>query len=167
MNCVTHPLRRVASLAALAALALYAAPASATLIDLGPSYSDTAPVIGSNLSVTEFKAPTAGVVTLTVIDDKLGALLQSLETYISTNGVTKYTLTGPGSLVFTVESQQRFAASIYAVAKPSPGYGAYDLRVDFAAQAVSVPLPAGAWLLVSGVAGLTGLRRRRRDAQLS
>jgi hypothetical protein len=95
----------------------------------------------------------------------LGALLQSLETYISTNGVTKYTLTGPGSLVFTVESQQRFAASIYAVAKPSPGYGAYDLRVDFAAQALTVPLPAGAWLLLSGVAGLTAMRRRRRDAQ--
>lgn len=166
MKTVINPLRKLATLCALAGFALHCSTASATLIDLGPSYSDTVPVIGSNLSVTEFRAPTAGVVTLTVVDDGLGALLQSLETYISTNGVTKYTLTGPGSLVFTLESQQRFAASIYSVAKPSPGYGAYDLRVDFAAQAVSVPLPAGAGLLISGVAGLAGLRRRRRDAQV-
>lgn len=167
MNTVINPLLKRATLGALAALALYSSTASATLIDLGPSYNDTVPVIGSKLSVTEFRAPTSGVVTLKVVDDGLGALLQSLETYISTNGVTKYTLIGPGSLVFTVESQQQFAASIYSVAKTTPGYGAYDLTVDFAAQAVTVPLPAGVWLLVSGVVGLTGLRRRRRDAQVS
>ena len=58
-------------------------------------------------------------------------------------------LEAPGSLTF--EHQRRRAsyfATVYGVADPNFGSGLYSLNLSYA----PVPLPAAAWLLLSGLA---------------
>jgi hypothetical protein len=112
--------------------------------------------------VTDFIAATAGTVTLTTHDMKWGDILSALSTSINTFDGQKLLLTGDATAVFDIGANQRFTASIYAWANGTKKYGLSSLDISFVSKMSQVPLPLGAWLLLSG-AGLLATRTRRRQ----
>lgn len=118
-------------------------------------------VQGSLASATPFTVPGAGTVTAILSDLDWPAKLASLTFAATTPTSVLASLNGPGQVSFKVSSPGVYSAVVGAVASPTSflDLGWYSLTIDFAP---AVPLPASAWLLLSGLAslGVTTLRRR-------
>jgi hypothetical protein len=122
-------------------------------------------VQGSLASATPFSVPGAGTVTATLTDLAWPAKLASLTFAATTPTSVLASLPGPGQVSFNTSAQGIYSAVVGAVASPS-GFldlGWYSLTIGFAP---AVPLPASAWLLLSGLAGL-GVALLRRGTQAS
>lgn len=90
-----------------------------------------------------------GTVTVTLTDLAWPGLMTSLSFAASTSTSLLAQLTEPGSVTFGVGAGSYFA-TVYGVADPNFGSGLYSLTLRYA----PVPLPAAAWLLLSGLAFL-------------
>ncbi len=143
-------------------LLLGIAPAMADVVSLtdSGSFYDAVPVLGRNQSVTDFRATTAGTVTITLSDVNFTSVLQSLRLDLNSGGTHLQTVTGPGALYLTVSAQQVFSTSIFGIAQGARSLGLYTLDVQFSPMN-SVPLPASLWLLATGLACASRLLRKQ------
>jgi len=67
----------------------------------------------------------------------------------------------PGTFPLTVASAG-IRADLFSMGNPSGLSGSYSWKVEI--DVAAVPLPAAAWLFISGLAGLFGVKRLRRTA---
>jgi hypothetical protein len=111
----------------------------------------------------DFFSSREGTVTLTTKTFQWGDLLSELSTNVFVAGAPKLTLANTGSLVFSVGAGQVFSTSLRLATTGPKGYGMAGFDMSFVPKVTQVPLPAGLWLLASGVALLAGGARRRRD----
>jgi hypothetical protein len=119
--------------------------------------------------VQDFLSSLAGTVTLATADLRASNpasgldLLTGLRTDVAIFGSAQplaLQLNGTGGLTFEVGANQRFTTSLYALAAGSTGFGMATLNLSFAPRVSEVPLPAGLWMLASGLAVLASRARR-------
>jgi hypothetical protein len=115
----------------------------------------------SALALEDFVSSAAGTVTLATQTFAWGDLLSVLSTNVFVAGSPALALTGPGSLVFNVGAGQVFSTSLRLGTSGPRGYGTAGLNLSFVPQVAPVPLPAGVWLLASGIALLAGGARKK------
>jgi hypothetical protein len=125
----------------------------------------TSPVVqGSLASATPFSVPGAGTVTAILTDLDWPTKLASLTFAATTPTSVLASLPGAGQVSFTTSGAGVYSAVVGAVASPSGllDLGWYSLTIGFAP---AVPLPASAWLLLSGL-GALAVTLHRRHARL-
>jgi hypothetical protein len=115
------------------------------------------------MALEDFFTSLEGTVTLTTRAFQWGDVLSELTTNVFVAGAPALTLTGAGSLVFNVGAGQVFSTSLRLATTGPRGYGMAGFDISFVPKVTQVPLPAGLWLLASGVALLAGGSRRCRD----
>lgn len=161
--------RRLSGVLALLILAVYCLPACADAIPLGvapgtTTFHDGVLVRPSSFNVDEFISSVAGTVQLSVQRINWGDLLTQLSTTVSLPDQPDLKLAGNAAVMFDVAAGEHFSTSIYAQASGTLGYAAYQMDLLFLPSAAQVPLPAAGWLLLSGLAVVALVTRRRRAA---
>jgi hypothetical protein len=163
----------LASTAALAGTLSYTGTGCATLCS-GPAFGTLALPVGiafadvfssGQTSATDewsFTLPSASAAAtgsgLQFGADGISGTISSFQLYTAANVL--------------VANGTSFASGVFFAIPPTPlAAGSYYLKVvadgNYAGTLSAVPLPASAWLMVSGVAGLLVLARRRRDPMAS
>ena len=99
-----------------------------------------------------------GTVTVTLADLGWPGLMSSLSFAATTSTSLLAQLTAPGSVSFDIGGTGTYFATVYGVADPNFGSGLYSLNLSYA----PVPLPAAAWLLLSGLALLARKTNRHQ-----
>lgn len=131
------------------------------------AHADTI-LVDKNVMVTSPSVPkiellvlsSAGLLTVTVTDMTWPQILQSLSFAITDNvSVLKNSATG-GTLLYEVAGPMTLFANVYGVPDSSAGAGLYHIKASFVS---AVPLPAAAWLLLSGLAGLGRLKTKHKN----
>lgn len=148
---------------------LYSPFAAASMVDNTPvdiatlsgGYHLAVMVQPSALVLEDFRSSIAGTITLTAKTFSWGDLLSVLSTNVFIDGGAALALTGPGTLAFDVGANQLFSTSLRATAAGPRGYALAGLDLSFVPKVSQVPLPAGLWLLASGI-GLIGAARKKR-----
>ena len=175
---------RVAALTlASIAAAWAAAPARAELLDAegnAPGIESPAPVLddvgfitGNTTISTAFSITASGTYTVTLTDLLFPDPFQSLALAITSATTTFGTLTAPGSIDVVLDGPMQLFALVFGMPDTHSGVGLYGVNVVLSGGGGSepVPLPAGAWLLLSGLSALlvrrSSLRRgtARIDAE--
>lgn len=142
-------------------LALGAMSAHADFLP-GTVFDSTTLVTGAGLNAGSFSVSGPGTLTIKLSDLLWPQAAQTLDFALSSVGGVVANLSGVGELKYEVTGPATFFASVYAVpdvGSTTPG-AVYNLNISFVPSA-AVPLPAGAWLVMSGLAGLAGLRRKQ------
>lgn len=107
-------------------------------------------VWGANFVLETLSLPSAGTLTLTLSDLEWPMPLKSMDLWLTDFGDVSHYLEGSGSLSVAVSGPAEFVAAVFARSQYGfLGAGAFQLQASFA----PVPLPAGVWLLLSGLAG--------------
>lgn len=121
----------------------------------GASIRTTQLVWGTSLAVNSLSLPSAGVLSIKLTDIGWTETLDSLSLLITDLDDLWTRLDGAGSLLVNVSGPTQLFATVFASSKQG-GVGVYNLQASFS----PVPLPAAAWLLLSGLGALGALRRK-------
>lgn len=130
-------------------------------------FESTTLVTGSSMSLTDLELTSPGTLVIKMKDLAWPGLLNTLSFTLTdathalqtfslggaTSGTWSYEVTAPGTLY----------AAVFA--KPSSTLKAGMYYVDVSYQTTPVPLPAAAWLLISGIAGLAAFRPKQNLSQ--
>jgi hypothetical protein len=112
---------------------------------------------GTSLQVDSLSFASAGRLSIRLTDLEFPLPLESLSVLVTDlNGLTQR-LDGPGDLLIDLAGPARLFVAVFARTQDRHTPGLYALTSNFA----PVPLPAAAWLLLSGLGGLFWLRRKR------
>jgi hypothetical protein len=98
--------------------------------------------------------------TVTVTDLEWPQALASLSFTLTDFSQLLASHDGSGTLIFDVLAPTTLFATVYAFSNAAAGMGIYHISVGFTPAVPQVPLPAAAWLLLSGISGLVAMRRK-------
>lgn len=135
-------------------------------------YESTLLVTQSNIDLQTLNLTGAGTVSVKLTDLKWPDLLGTLSftLFDATHVIGSYSLNnsvatmGTGS--FNVDTAGTYYASLYATPAAGKTGGLYNAQIYFQSTA-PVPLPAAAWLMISGLACLAALRPKHPTQKLS
>jgi hypothetical protein len=124
---------------------------SSVMLNPGVTVSRTEQIVGTDSIVLPFVIAggmPAGRVTVTLQDLGWPGLFGSLSFAATTSTSLLAELAEPGRMSFAVSGAGNYFATVYGIADPNFGSGLYSLNLKYS----PVPLPAAAWLLLSGLA---------------
>lgn len=146
------------ALVAIAASALPFSPASADTV----LYDSAGFIQGQQSFVQSFDITTAGTLTVSLADIPWLDTISNLNFFLTTATGTVGAPMGAGTESVSVGPGMLYA-HWYGDAAGAYGVGAYGIKLTFQPNgAAPVPLPGTLILLLSGLAGLFGVRSRRR-----
>jgi len=136
-----------------------------------PLFVSTTLVTGTSMTLTDLNLSTPGTLMIELDDLKWPAALQSLsftltsateklQTFTAVSGAAHNTWT------FDIGTAGTYYGSIFATPNANSKAGMYYANVSYS-NVAPVPLPAAAWLLLSGVAGLAAFRPKHKLSQFS
>jgi hypothetical protein len=113
----------------------------------------------------EFFVPSTGTLTMQLADLVWPSAFQSLTASLTTSTSLLGALAQPGTLTWRIDTAGTFFAVVSGVAAGEFQLGLASLQIGFQPDLPAVPLPAGLWLLLSGLtsAGLLARRAQRRQ----
>jgi hypothetical protein len=126
---------------------------------IGSSVNSTQLVWGTSLTVNSLAATGAGSVTVRLTDIQWPQALQSVSVLVTDlDGIWRKIdgPTDPNGLIFNLNGAANLFVAVFARSQDKYSPGVYHLQASFA----PVPLPAAAWLLLSGLGGLAAFRRK-------
>jgi hypothetical protein len=124
------------------------------------SINTTQFVWGSSLSVNALAFSGPGSLSIKLSDIAWPDALSSLDLLVTDLNGLWTRLEGAGELLIDVTGPTQLFATVFARSSGPGTPGLYHLSADFAPSA-PVPLPAAAWLLLSGLGGLAAFKRKR------
>jgi hypothetical protein len=161
-----NPMRgKAVAIAAVLMLGVVTAPVRAETVTQ-QLFKSTTLVTGTSMNLTEFNLSSPGTLVIELDDLKWPAALDALsfsltdashvlQTFTASTGVASNTWT------FAVATAGTFYGSIFAKPNSTATAGMYYANVDYQSVA-PVPLPAAAWLLLSGIAGLAAFKPKHK-----
>jgi hypothetical protein len=121
---------------------------------------------GSQSAVYSLSAPSAGALNVKLTNLDWPERLSSLSFALTTASGVLDRLNAEGTLNIDLTSAGTYYAVVAGTAQGMWNAGMFSLKITFdpLAGTTPVPLPAGLWLLLSGLAGVWGIKRVRFGA---
>lgn len=142
------------------ALTLLSGIAQAEMVASEPTFRDLQFVDGVSLNSTSFEVSEAGAFTVSLIDYAFPDTFDELTVAITDAAASFFVAqvrAGVDPTQIVLDTAGTYVASVFASVE---GTGLYALSVTPADLDVVIPLPAGLWLLLSGLGLLAATRRR-------
>jgi hypothetical protein len=127
----------------------------------GSTINSTQLVWGTSLTVNSLAATGRGSVTVRLTDIEWPQALQSVSVLVTDLNNMWQKIDGPtdpNGLIFNLNGAANLFVAVFARSQDKYSPGVYHLQASFVP---AVPLPAAAWLLLSGLGGLAAFRRKR------
>lgn len=125
---------------------------------------------GTSMTLTELNLATPGKLVIELDDLKWPALLDSLSFSLTDATHVLQTFTASkteakNTWTFDVNAAGTFYGSIFAKPSATSKAGMYYANISYQSVA-PVPLPAAAWFLISGIAGLAAFKPKQKLSQI-